>query len=98
MVQLRAGQSLIDLVSVDGIVGRRSGEDIPPGRNMDHFCLRVALFDEASIREKLTRAGVDHGEAAQRYGAGGYGSSIYIQDPEGNTVELKAPPAGPPAA
>lgn len=95
LVQLRAGQSLIDLVTVDGIVGRRSGEAIPPGRNMDHFCLRVAPFDEAAIRGALTRAGVEHGEAAQRYGARGYGASIYIQDPEGNTVELKAPP-GPP--
>jgi extradiol dioxygenase family protein len=93
MVQLRAGQSLIDLVSVDGIVGKRSGEEIPAARNMDHFCLRVAPFDEAAIREQLTRAGVEHGETAQRYGARGYGSSIYVRDPEGNTVELKAPPA-----
>jgi extradiol dioxygenase family protein len=92
MVQVRAGQSLIDIVTVDGIIGTRSGEHIPEGRNMDHFCLRVAPFDEAAIRDRLSRAGVDHGEAAQRYGARGYGSSIYICDPEGNTVELKASP------
>ena len=92
MVQVRAGQSLIDIVTVDGIIGKRSGEDVPAGRNLDHFCLRVAPFDEAAIRERLSHAGVDHGEAAQRYGARGYGTSIYVRDPEGNTVELKASP------
>jgi hypothetical protein len=28
----------------------------------------------------------------RRYGAEGYGSSIYVTDPDGNTVELKGPP------
>jgi hypothetical protein len=32
------------------------------------------------------------GETKQRYGADGTGPSIYITDPEGNTVELKGPP------
>ena len=32
------------------------------------------------------------GEVRRRYGAEGYGSSIYITDPDGNTVELKGPP------
>ena len=31
-------------------------------------------------------------EIVQRYGAEGTGPSLYIADPEGNTVELKAPP------
>jgi len=30
----------------------------------------------------------------QRYGAEGMGPSLYITDPDGNTVELKGPPAG----
>jgi len=34
------------------------------------------------------------GEVARRYGAEGQGPSIYIQDPDGNTVELKGPPEG----
>jgi catechol 2,3-dioxygenase-like lactoylglutathione lyase family enzyme len=29
--------------------------------------------------------------AGQRYGAEGEGPSIYIEDPDGNTVELKGP-------
>lgn len=94
LVQLRAGRSLIDLVTVHGALGRRGGA--PPGaegRNLDHFCLRVEPFDEAAIRRQLEAAGLPAGETATRYGAEGMGPSIYIHDPEGNTVELKGPPA-----
>jgi len=35
---------------------------------------------------------VPTGEVARRYGAEGFGLSIYITDPEGNTVELKGAP------
>lgn len=97
LVQLRAGRSLIDLVKVDGALGRRGGA--PPGaggRNLDHFCLRVEPFDEAAIRRQLEAAGVPAGETATRYGAEGMGPSIYIRDPEGNTVELKGPSAPAP--
>ena len=94
LVQLRAGRSLIDLVTVHGALGRRGGA--PPGaegRNLDHFCLRVEPFDEAAIRRQLEAAGLPAGETATRYGAEGMRPSIYIHDPEGNTVELKGPPA-----
>ncbi len=36
--------------------------------------------------------GVAVGELATRYGAEGSGPSLYIHDPDGNTVELKGPP------
>ena len=94
LVQLRAGRSLIDLVPVDGALGRAGGA--PPGaeaRNVDHFCLRIEPFDEAEIRRDLAAAGVAAGETAARLGAEGNGPSIYIADPDGNTVELKGPPA-----
>jgi catechol 2,3-dioxygenase-like lactoylglutathione lyase family enzyme len=90
LVQLRAGRSLIDLVPVDGELGRAGGA--PPGsggRNVDHFCVRVDPFDEAAIRAHLARHGVAAGETAKRYGAEGEGPSIYVTDPDGNTVELK---------
>ena len=32
------------------------------------------------------------GETARRYGADGHGPSLYLTDPDGNTVELKGPP------
>ncbi|MCC7275045.1 MAG: VOC family protein [Alphaproteobacteria bacterium] len=94
LVQLRAGRSLLDLVPVDGVLGRRGGA--PPGaegRNLDHFCLRLEPWDEPALRAHLDRHGVAVGEAGLRYGAEGDGPSIYIADPEGNTVELKGPPS-----
>ena len=94
LVQLRAGQSLIDLVPVDGELGRAGGA--PPGdqaRNLDHFCLRVEPFDEAGIRGHLKAHGFEAGPVASRYGAKGQGPSIYVSDPEGNVVELKGPAA-----
>lgn len=92
LVQLRAGSALIDLVPVDGKLGRAGGA--PPGkegRNLDHFCLRVEPFDEAAIREQLAHHGYAAGAVEQRYGAEGEGPSLYLTDPEGNVVELKGP-------
>jgi len=92
LLQLRAGDSLIDLVPVDGELGRQGGA--PPGaegRNMDHFCLRVRPFDAAAIMAHLRAYGVDPGTVQQRYGAEGMGPSIYLNDPDGNVVELKGP-------
>lgn len=94
LVQLRAGHSLIDLVAVTGVLGRQGGA--APGRygrNMDHFCLAVAPFDVEAIRSYLRARGIEVGELAVRYGATGEGPSYYLSDPEGNTVELKGPPA-----
>lgn len=99
LVQLRAGAALIDLVDVAGEIGRKGGAAPgPEGRNMDHFCLRVAPFDPEAIRAHLEAHGVEAGPVERRYGAQGYGPSIYLQDPDGNTVELKGPPEGDQAA
>ena len=93
LTQLRAGACLIDLVEVDGKLGRLGGAAPgAEGRNMDHFCLRVAPFDAAAIRAHLAAHGVEAGPVERRYGAEGTGPSIYIEDPEGNVVELKGPP------
>ena len=93
LIQLRAGRSLLDLVPVDGPLGRAGGAAPGrEGRNLDHFCFRVEPFDEAAIRAQLQRFGVEAGPVEPRYGAEGEGPSIYITDPEGNVVELKGPP------
>ncbi len=93
LVQLRAGRSLIDLVTVDGKLGRTGGAAPgAEGRNLDHFCLRIDPFDEAAIRARLQSFDITAGETVSRFGAEGSGPSIYIPDPEGNTVELKGPP------
>ena len=95
LIQLRAGRSMIDLVCVDGPLGRAGGAAPgPEARNLDHFCLRVDPFDEAAIRAHLARHGVAVGSTEPRYGAEGMGPSLYVTDPDGNVVELKGPPAG----
>ncbi len=95
LVQLRAGRSLIDLVPVDGPLGRAGGAAAGrEARNLDHFCLRVEPFDETQIRATLASAGIEAGAVARRNGAEGEGPSMYVSDPEGNVVELKGPPAG----
>lgn len=92
LVQLRAGASLIDLVEVAGSLGRAGGAAPgAEGRNLEHFCLRVEPFDVEAIRRELEARGCTVVELAQRYGAEGEGPSMYLQDPEGNTIELKGP-------
>ncbi len=87
LVQLRAGAALIDLIPA-------AGAPAPGAGNMDHFALSIAPFDEAALRAHLDSHGVAVGEVATRYGAEGSGPSLYITDPDGNTVELKGPPDG----
>ncbi|MBI3676653.1 MAG: VOC family protein [Proteobacteria bacterium] len=90
--QVRAGNSLIDLVPLDGLLGKMGGMGPgKEGRNVDHFAIQVAPFDEAAIRAHLAQHNVAITDSGQRYGAEGDGPSIYILDPDGNTVELKGP-------
>jgi len=93
LIQLRAGASLIDLIAVNGEPGK-PGEagGARHGRNMDHVCVRVEPFDQPRIIAHLIANSVVPGEVKTRFGADGYGPSLYISDPEGNVVELKGPP------
>jgi len=93
LVHLRAGASMIDLVGIDGVLGRRGGPAAgAQGRNMDHLCLRVEPFDEAAIFALLAAHDLPPGAPAQiNFGAEGNGPSIYFADPDGNQIELKGP-------
>jgi glyoxylase I family protein len=92
LTQLRAGRSLIDLVTVDGVIGRMGGAAPgAEGRNMDHLCLAIDAFDEIRLRGHLGKHGVEIVSVGTRYGASGMGPSMYVRDPEGNIVELKGP-------
>jgi catechol 2,3-dioxygenase-like lactoylglutathione lyase family enzyme len=80
LVQLRAGNALIDLVA----------GAVPVGiRNLDHLCLSIEAFDGDEVRTHLARCGVATDPVVSRYGAEGDGPSVYLADPEGNTIELK---------
>jgi len=91
LVHLRAGNAMIDLVPVDGKLGKLGGAAPgKEGRNMDHVCLRVQPFDVDQIVKHLETHRARVGEIRPRFGAEGEGVSIYVYDPEDNLVELKA--------
>ena len=97
MSHLRVGDAMIDLVEVDGLLGKPGGAAPgAEGRNMDHLCLRVEPFNQDAIVAHLRKHNVPVGEIGSRFGAEGIGISIYLADPEGNTVELKGPADGRP--
>ena len=77
MIHLGAGDGLIDLVAVDGPLGRQGGPlPGPSGHNLHHFCLRIEPFDEPSLSARLREAGVRVEAAEKRYGAEGEGVSL----------------------
>jgi glyoxylase I family protein len=93
---LRAGSALIDLVPVNGVLGRSggaSGDTKPPaasGRNVDHVAFKVQPFDPPALLSHLQSHGIDAKATLQsRFGTDGDGPSIQFTDPEGNGIELK---------
>jgi glyoxylase I family protein len=92
LVHIRVGRSLVDLISIDGKLGREGGAAPgAEGRNVAHLCLRVEPFDPAAIQAQMKILGIQASEATSNFGAEGDGLSLYLVDPEGNTLELKGP-------
>jgi catechol 2,3-dioxygenase-like lactoylglutathione lyase family enzyme len=90
LLQLRAGRSVIDLVSIDGAIGRQGGGvPDPQGRNMDHFCLLVEGFDPAALTAEFAGHGIKADFYPGRPGRSATDASLYVRDPEGNTIELR---------
>ena len=57
------------------------------GRNVDHLCLVVEPIDLAAV---VASGDLDVLEGpVSRFGARGIATSIYVRDPDGNTVELR---------
>lgn len=92
LTQLRAGRSMIDLLAVGSPIDRSDSGTPGTGRNVDHVCLRVEHYDAAQLSAHLIAHGARLGVEGRRYGADGFGQSLYLFDPEGNMVELKGPP------
>ncbi|MFG2165237.1 VOC family protein [Micromonospora chersina] len=72
-------------VNADTIIDLVRGE--PDGSNVDHFCLVVEPLDWAEV----VKSGVFTvlTGPVPRFGARGTATSIYVRDPDGNTVELR---------
>jgi glyoxylase I family protein len=93
LVQLRAGESIIDLVDLGAGWLKAEGARpfTPEVRNVDHICIRIDPFEEGAIERHLVMNRIEIIERGQRYGAQGNGPSIYVRDPFGTVVELKGP-------
>jgi glyoxylase I family protein len=93
LVQLRAGESIIDLVDLntDWLKAEGARMFAAEARNVDHICIRIDPFDEPAIERHLADHGIAIIERGQRYGAEGDGPSVYVRDPFGTVVELKGP-------
>ena len=86
LYQVRCGRSLIDLHALeDGTV--LAGKD---QRGIDHLCLHMhGDMDEIVRHLKTNDIPIVMGPV-ELYGATGYGTSVYVTDPNGHTIELKA--------
>ena len=83
--QIRCGANLIDLVALP------PGETLPPPdrRGIEHFCLSVE-GDAGELVESLAAHGIPIVRGPlEVYGAKGFGTSVYIRDPDGYEVEFK---------
>ena len=59
LIHLRAGDSLIDLVPLDGKLGRMGGVGpAEEGRNVDHICLRLTDYEPDAVMAHLDGHGV----------------------------------------
>ena len=70
------------------LIPRPAGEVHPAERNVDHFCL-VVDTESVTYAERSGQFDVVDGPG-RRYGARGEATSIYVTDPDGNVVELRA--------
>ena len=90
MTELRAGEATLVLIDTTHPDGAWALSPPGPGENMHHFCLRLALFDGAALRQILRDANI----AIEEESDDGRERAFYIRDPEGNLVELRGPWVG----
>ena len=55
------------------------------GENVNHFCLVIEPEDLDALASQFP----DSRRVDRNFGAQGYGASLYVTDPDGNTIELK---------
>lgn len=93
LTHLRAGpNTMIDLMKrEEDDDSETSPSPAASSSAVDHFCLRIDPYDQEELEDYLQSKGIKIQSTGMRKGAGGVGPSIYIQDPVGNTIELKGP-------
>jgi catechol 2,3-dioxygenase-like lactoylglutathione lyase family enzyme len=74
----------IDPTTIIDLIPRR---DHAGGRNVDHLCLVVEPTNMVAWAAAAGLAIIDGPD--QRFGAQGVATSIYVRDPDDNTVELR---------
>ena len=93
LFQYQAGDSMIDLVATEHKQNAPNNtQSFQTNRNVDHFALTLFDFNKEAIIAYLKKFGIKIERSGRRFGAQGYGPSVYIKDPDGNFVELKGPP------
>lgn len=81
LVQLRAGDNLIDILEVTSDINFTQ-------RNLEHFCLRITPFHYETLKKYFEDNNISVRHFGHRNSAKGMGWSFYITDPDGNEVEL----------
>ena len=83
--QVRCGSNLIDLLNL------QPGETLPPAadRGIEHLCLSIEADLDAVIASLAALDVPIIRGPMEVYGSKGFGTSIYIHDPDGYEIELK---------
>ncbi len=86
----RAGDVPFPSLRIDAhtIIDFVPGDPSAPG-HLEHLCFVVSEADLAEVRATAELTILDEG---RRFGARGVASSIYVADPDGLTVEIRAYP------
>ncbi len=79
-------------VSAETIIDLIAGDVAMETRNLDHFCMVVSAEDLAEVRSSGEFTIVRDPDF-ELYGARGYADGLYIADPDGNEIELRAYPS-----
>jgi len=88
----RAGQAPFPSVRVnkrtiiDLVAGERTGV------NVEHVCLVVDPIDLQAVASSGRFDIVGDGPVSGLFGARGHATSLYVRDPDGNTIELRTYP------
>ena len=87
----RRGEVLFPSVRIDAhtLIDLLAGE--PTGTNVDHVCL---VIDDPAELDRIVASGawdvVGDGPRDGLFGAQGFARSLYVRDPDGHVIELRA--------